>query len=42
MSEYITHDILGGVLPQVKDYWGCVAGWGRIFKTRLTIMGLHF
>ena len=26
----------------VKDYWGCAAGWGRIFTTRLTIMGLHF
>ena len=26
----------------VKDYWGCVAGWGRIFTTELTIMGLHF
>ena len=26
----------------VKDYWGCAAGWGRIFTTGLTIMGLHF
>ena len=26
----------------VKDYWGCAAGWGRIFTTRMTIMGLHF
>ena len=23
----------------VKDYWGCAAGWGRIFTTGLTIMG---
>ena len=22
-------------------YWGCVAGWGHIFMTGLTIMGLH-
>ena len=27
---------------QVKDYWGCAAGWGHIFTTGLTIMGLHF
>ena len=26
----------------VKGYWGCAAGWGRIFATGLTIMGLHF
>ena len=26
----------------VKDYWGCAAGWGRIFTTGMTIMGLHF
>ena len=26
----------------VKDYWGCAAGWGRIFTTGLNIMGLHF
>ena len=25
----------------VKDYWGCAAGWSRIFTARLTIMGLH-
>ena len=23
-------------------YWGCAAGWGRIFTTRLTIMGVTF
>ena len=23
-------------------YWGCAAGWGRIFTTRLTIMGSPF
>ena len=32
----------GGGLLLVKDYWGCDAGWGRIFTTGLTIMGLHF
>ena len=32
----------GGVYFLVKDYWGCAAGWGRIFTTGLTIMGLHF
>ena len=26
----------------VKEYWGCAAGWGRIFTSGLTIMGLHF
>ena len=26
----------------VKDYWGCAAGWGCIFTTKLTIMWLHF
>ena len=26
----------------VKDYWGCAAGWGHIFTTGLSIMGLHF
>ena len=26
----------------VKGYWGCAAGWGCIFTTGLTIMGLHF
>ena len=26
----------------VKGLWGCAAGWGRIFTTGLTIMGLHF
>ena len=26
----------------VKDYWGCAAGWGRIFASGLIIMGLHF
>ena len=31
-----------GVYFLVKDYWGCAAGWGRIFTTGLTIMGLHF
>ena len=35
----------GGYFP-VKDYWGCAAGWGRIFTTgyifsRVTRMGSH-
>ena len=25
-----------------KGYWGCAAGWGRIFTTGLTVMGSHF
>ena len=32
----------GGGYILVKDYWGCAAGWSRIFTTGLTIMGLHF
>ena len=31
----------GGALSS-NGYWGCVAGWGRIFTTRLTIMGSPF
>ena len=31
---------LGGFL--VIGQWGCAAGWGRIFRSGLTIMGLHF
>ena len=26
----------------VMGYWGCAAGWGRIFTTRLTITGSPF
>ena len=25
----------------VKGYWGCAAGWGRIFTTGLIIMGFR-
>ena len=32
----------GGGYFLVKGYWGCAAGWGRIFTTGLTIIGLHF
>ena len=32
----------GGGYFLVKGYWGCAAGWGRIFTTGLTILGLHF
>ena len=31
----------GGHSP-VMGYWGCAAGWGRIFTTRLTIIGSPF
>ena len=26
----------------IMSYWGCAAGWGRIFTTRLTIMASSF
>ena len=26
----------------MMGYWGCAAGWGRIFTTQLTIMGSPF
>ena len=26
----------------IRGYWGCAAGWGRVFTARLTIMGLQF
>ena len=26
----------------VRDYWGCAAGWGRIFTTGLTENGVTF
>ena len=29
----------GGVLPHKRLKWGCVAGWGCIFSTGVTIMG---
>ena len=32
----------GGGYLLVKGYWGCAAGWGHIFTTGLTIIGLHF
>ena len=32
----------GGGYFLISGYWGCAAGWGRIFTTGLTIMGLHF
>ena len=31
-----------GVLPDKRLMGGCAAGWGCIFMTGLTIMGLHF
>ena len=32
----------GGEYVLVIGKWGCVAGWGCILTTGLTIMGLHF
>ena len=32
----------GGGCFLVKDYWGCAAGWGRVFTTGSTLMGLNF
>ena len=32
----------GGGYFLVVGLWGCAAGWGRIFMTGLTIMGLYF
>ena len=31
----------GGDYFLTRGYWGRAAGWGRIFTTGLTIMGLH-
>ena len=34
------HEIRGGGGYSItRGYWGCSAGWGRIFTTKLTIMG---
>ena len=32
----------GGGVWIVIGYWGCAAGWGRIFTARLTIMRSSF
>ena len=32
----------GGEYFLAKGYWRYAAGWGRIFTTGLTIMGLHY
>ena len=32
----------GGGHSLVMGYWGCAAGWGRIFTTQLTIMWSPF
>ena len=41
-----THDFVAAACPSCArtflGYWGCAAGWGRIFTTRLTIMGSYF
>ena len=40
-KNYVTRKI--GTKTQSRHYIkGDVAGWGRIFTTRWTIMGLHF
>ena len=41
-SVYTIPELGRGGYFLVKDYWGCAAGWGRIFTTRLTIMGYNF
>ena len=38
----ISGDAPGGRHFLGTGYWGCAVGWGRIFTTGLTIMGLHF
>ena len=38
---FIVIDPPGGYFL-VKGNGGCAAGWGHIFTTGLTIMGLHF
>ena len=32
----------GGGYSLIRGYWGCAAGWGRIFTTGLTIKGRIF
>ena len=32
----------GGGYFLIRGQWGCAAGWGRIFKSGVTIMGWHF
>ena len=32
----------GGGYFLIRGFWGCAAGWSRIFTTGLTIMVLHF
>ena len=36
-KELETDLVPGGEYFLVKDYWGCAAGWGRIFTNGLTI-----
>ena len=40
-DDVYTDPVGRGVLPY-KRLRGCAAGWGRIFMTGWTIMGLHF
>ena len=41
-NDQLTGIIPGGGYSLVKGCWGCVAGWGRIFTTGLTIIGYIF
>ena len=42
MSSVFTYAGPRGGYFLVKGYWRCAAGWGYIFTTGPTIMGLHF
>ena len=42
LSKYYIQKSGGGGDILVVDYWGCTAGWGRIFTTGLTIRGHLF
>ena len=33
---------VGGRFSLTRGYYGCAAGWGRIFTTGVTRMGSHF
>ena len=42
LSRQTTLETGGGGYFLIRGYWGCAAGWGRVFTAGLTIMGLHF
>ena len=37
-----TRQLREGGVGELPIKWGCAAGWGRIFTTGFTTMGLHF